>query len=319
MEVSSHALSLSRIDGTEFDVAVFTNLTQDHLDFHVTMEAYRQAKRRLFELVAAGAKPARSAVVNADDPAGLSMVADLPLRTLTYAIRGRADVRPARWSSGGEGIRMSVRTPIGHVEIASPLVGEHNVMNLLAATGVGVALDMAPTDIAAALATVTSVPGRFERVEAGQPFLLVVDYAHTPDALERTLETARKLVGADGRLGVVFGCGGDRDRGKRPLMGGIAARLCDRVWITSDNPRSERPEAIIAEIATGIPGGLAVDRHETIPDRKAAIRSALAWARAGDVVVIAGKGHETYQIVGTEVLPFDDRAIARAALREIGT
>jgi len=318
MEVSSHALALSRIDGTEFDVAVFTNLTQDHLDFHVTMEAYGQAKRRLFELVAAGAKPARSAVVNADDPAGLSMVAGLPLRTVTYAIRGRADVRPARWSSGGEGIRMSVRTPVGHVEIASSLVGEHNVMNLLAATGVGVALGMAPTDIAVALATVTSVPGRFERVEAGQPFLLVVDYAHTPDALERTLETARKLVGSGGRLGVVFGCGGDRDRGKRPLMGAIGARLCDRVWITSDNPRSEQPEAIITEIVAGIPGGLAVDRHETISDRKAAIRSALAWARAGDVVVIAGKGHETYQIVGTDVLPFDDRAIARAVLREIG-
>jgi len=146
----------------------------------------------------------------------------------------------------------------------------------------------------------------------------VVDYAHTPDALERALETARKLVAPGGRLGVVFGCGGDRDRGKRPLMGEIAARLCDRVWITSDNPRTERPEAIIAEIAAGIPGGLVVDRHETIPDRKAAIRSALAWARAGDVVVIAGKGHETYQIVGTEVLPFDDRAIARVVLREIG-
>ncbi len=313
MEVSSHALALSRVDGIDFDVAVFTNLTQDHLDFHGTMEAYREAKRRLFLLLAAGPKHGR-AVVNADDPAGVAMVAGLALSALTYGIRGRADVRPSRWSSGAEGIRMSVRTPAGHLDISSPLVGEHNVMNLLAAAGVGVALGMAPETIGRALGSVGSVPGRFERVEAGQPFLVVVDYAHTPDALENTLETARKLVGAGGRLGVVFGCGGDRDRGKRPLMGAIAARLCDHVWITSDNPRSEPPERIIADIVAGIRGGAVVDRHETLPDRKAAIQRALAWARTGDVVVIAGKGHETYQVIGSEVLPFDDRAQARAAL-----
>jgi UDP-N-acetylmuramoyl-L-alanyl-D-glutamate--2,6-diaminopimelate ligase len=314
MEVSSHALALSRVEGIDFDVAVFTNLTQDHLDFHVTMDAYRDAKRHLFTLLAAGHKPTRTAVVNADDASGLAMVADLPLHTLTYGVRGRADVRPTRWSSGAEGIRMNVRTPAGHLDIASPLVGEHNVENLLAATGVGIALGMEPALIARALGSVGSVPGRFERVEAGQPFLVVVDYAHTPDALERTLETARKLRGPGGRLAVVFGCGGDRDRGKRPLMGGIAARLADRVWVTSDNPRSEPPEAIIADIVAGIPGGIALDRHETIPDRKAAIQRALTWAGAGDVVVIAGKGHETYQIIGSDVLPFDDRAQARAAL-----
>ncbi len=314
MEVSSHGLALSRVDGIDFDIAVFTNLTQDHLDFHRTMDAYREAKRRLFTLLAGGSKPGRIAVVNADDAAGVSMIAGLPLPTLTYGIRGRADVRPARWSSGAEGIRMSVRTPAGHLDIASPLVGEHNVMNLLAAAGVGVALGIAPETIGRALGSVSSVPGRFERVEAGQPFLVVVDYAHTPDALKRTLETARKLVGHGGRLAVVFGCGGDRDRGKRPIMGAIASCLCDRVWVTSDNPRSERPEAIIADIVAGIPGGLALDRHETLPDRKAAIQGALAWARAGDVVVIAGKGHETYQVVGSEVLPFDDRAQALAVL-----
>ena len=314
MEVSSHALALSRVDGIDFDIAVFTNLSQDHLDFHATMDAYRGAKRRLFVLLAAGRKPGRTAVVNADDPSGLAMVTDLPLRTVTYGIRGRADVRPERWSSGAEGIRMSVRTPAGDLDIASPLVGEHNVMNLLAAAGVGVALGMAPEAIGRSVGSVVSVPGRFERVEAGQPFLVVVDYAHTPDALERTLETARKLVGRAGRLAVVFGCGGDRDRGKRPLMGAIAGRLCDRVWVTSDNPRSERPEAIIADIVAGIPGGLVAGRHETLPDRKAAIQSALHWARADDVVIIAGKGHETYQIVGAEVLPFDDRAQARSTL-----
>jgi UDP-N-acetylmuramoyl-L-alanyl-D-glutamate--2,6-diaminopimelate ligase len=314
MEVSSHALALSRVDGIDFDVAVFTNLTQDHLDFHVNMDAYREAKRRLFVLLAAGRKPARHAVVNADDPSGMAMVVGLPLHTLTYGVRGRADVHPTRWSSGAEGIRMNVRTPAGHLDIASPLVGEHNVQNLLAAIGVGVALGMEPGMIARALASVVSVPGRFERVEAGQPFLVVVDYAHTPDALERTLETARKLRDPGGSLAVVFGCGGDRDRGKRPLMGAIAARLADRVWITSDNPRSEPPEAIIGDIVAGIPGGPVLDRHETIPDRKAAIQRALAWAGAGDVVVIAGKGHETYQIIGSEVLPFDDRDQARIAL-----
>jgi UDP-N-acetylmuramoyl-L-alanyl-D-glutamate--2,6-diaminopimelate ligase len=314
MEVSSHALALSRVDGIDFDVAVFTNLTQDHLDFHVNMDAYREAKRRLFVLLAAGRKPVRTAVVNADDPSGLAMVAGLPLPTLTYGVRGRADVRPTRWSSGAEGIRMNVQTPSGHLDIASPLVGEHNVENLLAAIGVGVALGMEPAVMARALGSVVSVPGRFERVEAGQPFLVVVDYAHTPDALERTLETARKLRDPGARLAVVFGCGGDRDRSKRPLMGEIAARLADRVWITSDNPRSEPPEAIIGDIVAGITGGPVLDRHETIPDRKVAIQRALDWAGAGDVVVIAGKGHETYQIIGSEVLPFDDRAQARAAL-----
>jgi len=314
MEVSSHALSLSRVEGIDFDVAVFTNLTQDHLDFHVTMEGYREAKRHLFRLLAGGAKPSRTAVINADDASGMAMVAGLPLRTLTYGVRAPADIRPASWFSGAEGIRMSVRTPSGQIDIASPLVGEHNVENLLAATGVGIALGMDVAAISRALGSVASVPGRFERVEAGQPFLVVVDYAHTPDALERTLETARKLRGPRGRLAVVFGCGGDRDRGKRPLMGEIASRLADHVWVTSDNPRSEPPLAIIANIVAGIPAGAARDRHETIADRKVAIQRALTWAAAGDVVVIAGKGHETYQIVGSEVLPFDDRAQARAAL-----
>jgi UDP-N-acetylmuramoyl-L-alanyl-D-glutamate--2,6-diaminopimelate ligase len=303
------------VDGIEFDLGVFTNLTQDHLDFHGTLEEYRRAKGRLFALLAASAKRRRLAVVNADDPAGASLVAGLGLATLTFGIRGPADLRPRRFESGIDGIRMVVVTPEGDLEIASRLLGEHNMMNLLGAAGVGLALGMAPATIAEALARVAAVPGRFERVDAGQPFLVVVDYAHTPDALERVLATGRKLVGPGGRLAVVFGCGGDRDRGKRPIMGEIAARLADRVWVTSDNPRSERPEAIIEEIVTGIPPtGSGPPRHVTIPDRKVAIRDALGWARAGDVVVIAGKGHETYQIVGSEVLTFDDRAVARAAL-----
>ncbi len=315
MEVSSHALALHRVDGIEFDVAVFTNLTQDHLDFHGTLDAYRAAKARLFRLLAAGRKPHRAAVINTDDPAGPAMVAGLDVPAVSFGLGAGAMVRPKRFASGVDGIRMDVDTPRGRVEIASRLVGEHNVMNLLGAVGVGLALEMNLGAIAAALAGVSAVPGRFERVEAGQPFLVAVDYAHTPDALERVLATARKLVEGDGRLAVVFGCGGDRDRGKRPLMGEIAARLADRVWVTSDNPRSEVPEAIVADIVAGIPAA-ATGRHAAIADRRGAIRAALEWARAGDVIVIAGKGHETYQIIGSRVLAFDDRAEARAVLRE---
>ena len=315
MEVSSHALALHRADGIELDVAVFTNLTQDHLDFHVTLDAYRDAKARLFRLLAAGAKARRTAVVNADDPAGAAMVAGLDLPTLTFGLGPAAAIRAREYRSGMDGIHMDVDTPSGSLEIASPLVGEHNVMNLLGAIGVGLALGMDRAVIAGALAGVSAAPGRFERVEAGQPFLVVVDYAHTPDALERVLATARKLLTGGGRLAAVFGCGGDRDRGKRPIMGAIAARLADRAWVTSDNPRSERPEAIVAEIVAGIPEADR-DRHVAEPDRRAAIRAALTWAEQGDVVVIAGKGHEPYQIIGAEVLPFDDRAEARAVLEE---
>ena len=321
MEVSSHALALHRVEGIEFDVAVFTNLTQDHLDFHRTLEAYRDAKARLFALLAAGRKPRRTAVVNVDDAAGPSMIAaaaaDPRVRLITFGLEGRADLSPRRWESGAGGIQLEVATPRGPIAIGSPLVGEHNVMNLLGAIGVGLALDMEPASIGRILSGVQTVPGRFERVEAGQDFLVVVDYAHTPDALERVLTTARKLVGSGGRLGVVFGCGGDRDRTKRPIMGGIATRIADRAWVTSDNPRTEKPEAILTEIQAGI-GPEAAGRYESLVDRRRAIQAAVAWAQTSDVVVIAGKGHETYQIVGTQVLPFDDREVARAALVERG-
>jgi UDP-N-acetylmuramoyl-L-alanyl-D-glutamate--2,6-diaminopimelate ligase len=313
MEVSSHALAQARADALAFDVAVFTNLTQDHLDFHGTFDEYRRAKRRLFELLRHSPKPRRTAVVNADDPAGRAMVEGLSLDVLRFGLGDGADVRALEHASSLDGIRMTVRTPAGTLTLRSPLIGEHNVMNLLGAIGVGLALGLTPEAIATTLADVGAVPGRFEQVKAGQPFLVVVDYAHTPDALERVLTTARKLT--SGRLGVVFGCGGDRDRGKRPIMGGIAARLCDQVWVTSDNPRSERPGAIIDEIVAGIrETGAAAERYVTEPDRGSAIRAALTWARRGDAVVIAGKGHETYQIVGSDVLSFDDREVARQVL-----
>ena len=322
MEVSSHALALSRADGIEFDVAAFTNLTQDHLDFHGTFDEYRRAKRRLFELTARSTKRERAAVVNADDPAGAAMVDGLDLPVFRFGLSPAATVRAVEHTSGLDGIRMRVATPRGELAIASPLIGEHNVMNLLGAVAIGLALGVDNARIATALGGVATVPGRFEQVRAGQPFLVVVDYAHTPDALERVLATARKLT--PGRLGVVFGCGGDRDRTKRPIMGEIAARAGDRIWVTSDNPRSERPDAIIDEIVVGVRRGVdgaeraaaGAERYATVPDRTAAIRAALAWARRGDTIVIAGKGHETYQIIGKDVLPFDDRAIARRILEQ---
>ncbi len=315
IEVSSHALALSRADGLAFDVAVFTNLTQDHLDFHGTLDAYRLAKRRLFELLAESPKPARTAVINGDDPSGPAMVSGLDLPVLTFGLGANARVRAAEYASSIDGIRMTVETPAGRLALASPLIGEHNVMNLLGAIATGLALGLELGALGTALSTVGAVPGRFEQVSAGQPFLVVIDYAHTPDALDRVLATTRKLT--PGRLGLVFGCGGDRDRGKRPIMGELAARLADRVWVTSDNPRSERPEAIIDEILAGVRRAAAdASRYVAEPDRGAAIRAALDWAKSGDSVVIAGKGHEAYQIVGSEVLPFDDREVARTILSE---
>jgi UDP-N-acetylmuramoyl-L-alanyl-D-glutamate--2,6-diaminopimelate ligase len=314
MEVSSHALEQRRVDGIAFDIAIFTNLTQDHLDFHGTMERYAQAKGRLFfELLREGGKPGATAILNGDDPWGARWARDLGGRVLTFGLGAGHAIRARAYESGLGGIRLEAATPVGPVELASPLIGEHNVLNLLGAVAAGVALGLESRTIATALAGVAAVPGRFERVEAGQDFLVVVDYAHTPDALRRVLETARRLT--PGRLGVVFGAGGDRDRGKRPVMGRIAAELADRAWLTSDNPRSEDPNAIIAEISVGVvpppPGG-----YTSRPDRREAIRDALGWARAGDTLVIAGKGHETYQIVAGQVLPFDDRQVVREILSE---
>ncbi len=318
MEVSSHALDQRRVDGVAFDVAVFTNLTQDHLDFHGTMERYAEAKGRLvFDLLTGGGKPRAAAVLNADDPVGAEwarrLTAGRRVRVLTFGVAAGHAVHPRAHTSAADGIRLEAETPAGLVTLHSPLIGEHNVMNLLGAVATGVALGLTAPVIGQTLGGVATVPGRFERVDAGQPFLVVVDYAHTPDAVRRVLETARRLTA--GRLGVVFGAGGDRDRGKRPIMGRIAAELADRVWLTSDNPRSEDPRAIIEEISVGVvpppPGGYTSD-----PDRRAAIRDALGWARAGDTLVIAGKGHETYQIIAGQVLPFDDRQVVREILAE---
>ena len=312
MEVSSHALSLKRVDGMQFAAAVFTNLTRDHLDFHEDMEAYFAAKRRLFEMLPDGAP----GVINLDDPRGASLV-EISSRPVTYAINAAADVTAGQIEMTLAGLRCTITTPKGVVPVASKLVGRPNVYNILAATAAAVALDIPLDAIARGITNLSGVPGRFEVVSsAHDDVTVVVDYAHTDDALRNLLETARPLT--TGRLITVFGCGGDRDRSKRPLMGMVAARLSDVVVITSDNPRSEDPQRIIEEIERGIPAGSQASSRApavvSVVERAAAIERAIAMAAKADVVLIAGKGHEKYQQIGDRVLPFDDGEVARAAL-----
>ncbi len=332
MEVSSHALTLGRVAAIPFAAAVFTNLTQDHLDFHPTMEEYFLAKRRLF-LPARGERPGVS-VVNLDDEYGRRLAREVP-GTLTYAIEGQADggvegnadhgvegeadyaARDLRL--GPEGARFILRTPAGERPLTLPMPGRFNVANALAALATVHSLGYPLDPLIGALEAGVRVPGRFEPVEEGQPFAVVVDYAHTPDSLENVLGAARELVRGHGRLICVFGAGGDRDRGKRPLMGEIAARLADEAIVTSDNPRSEDPEAIIEEIFAGIHEPRVAPRSACtahgVADRRAAIGGAIAKGRPGDVVVIAGKGHEQGQeLAGGRKIPFDDVSVAREAL-----
>ncbi len=306
MEVSSHALELERVAGTRFAAALFTNLTQDHLDFHPTMEDYFLAKRRLF-----AATPGVS-IVNVDDPYGRRLAAELD-EVVTFAIDHDADWRATELESGFEGSRFTALTPEGPVALRTPLPGRFNVSNVLGAAAAVRALGVPLTAIAAALPQAGRVPGRFEPVDEGQPFAVLVDYAHTPDSLENVLSAARPLA-AGHRVLCVFGCGGDRDRGKRPLMGEISARLADRTIVTSDNPRSEQPDAIVDEILAGVDTGDVVAEV----DRRAAIAQAIAEARPGDVVVIAGKGHEQGQeLADGRKIPFDDVTVAREALRSV--
>jgi UDP-N-acetylmuramoyl-L-alanyl-D-glutamate--2,6-diaminopimelate ligase len=311
MEVSSHALALHRVDETIFAAGVFTNLTRDHLDFHGSMDAYFQAKRRLFEMLPDGAP----ALINLDDPRG-AILADVVARPVTYAVDRPADLTPGPLSFSLDGLAFDVRTPRGTIRVRSSLVGRPNVYNIMAAVSVGTALDLSFAAIERGVSALKGVPGRFEVVSGpGDAVTVVVDYAHTDDALRNLLETARPLARA--RLITVFGCGGDSDRTKRPLMGAVADRLSDVVLITSDNPRSEDPVRIIDEIRRGIRAGGRPEGAQgplTIVDRHDAIWKAIELARPGDVVLIAGKGHEKHQVIGDQVLPFDDVAIAREAL-----
>jgi UDP-N-acetylmuramoyl-L-alanyl-D-glutamate--2,6-diaminopimelate ligase len=320
MEVSSHALELYRAEGIEFDVAVFTNLTQDHLDFHGTLDAYYASKRRLFTPHAG--PPPGAAVVNADDEWGARLAEEIreadSAPVVTFGLDTDADFRATHVDYDAAGATFECHSRGASVDVRLPLPGLFNVYNALAAIAAGHALGVAPHAAAEALASARRVPGRFEPVDEGQAFGVLVDYAHTPDSLENVLSSARGLLD-DGRLIVVLGAGGDRDREKRPLMGAAARRLADHVVVTSDNPRSEDPDQIIAAIVAGAKAESPPDESAAMDvesDRRTAIERAMAIARPGDIVVIAGKGHEQGQeFEGGRKLPFDDREVARDALR----
>jgi UDP-N-acetylmuramoyl-L-alanyl-D-glutamate--2,6-diaminopimelate ligase len=312
LEVSSHALVQQRVRGLRFKAAVFTNLTRDHLDFHGDFAAYFEAKKLLFteHLHEAG-----TAIVNLDDEHGARLAAGMRgPRCRTFGFAAAADLRPEDLDISLQGVRFLCSTPGGKVSVRSPLVGRFNVSNLLGAMGAVMALGLSPQEAAEGVCSLTGVPGRMERVDEGQAFSVIVDYAHTDDALRNLLDTVRSLKPA--RMITVFGCGGDRDRSKRPLMGSVAAQRSDLVIATSDNPRSEPPGGILEEIAQGF------RNHPTpfklVEDRREAIDLAIRSAQPGDVVVIAGKGHEATQTIRDKKLPFDDRLVARAILRDLG-
>lgn len=310
-EVSSHALALNRVYGFQFHTAVFTNLTRDHLDFHTTMEEYGAAKRRLFK-----SRPSpRWAVLNADDPVSKTMEPDDPTsRAIWYGLAETAGLRAENIISGFSGLTFDVIWRERRAKVESPLLGRVNVSNILAALGVGLSYGLDLEAMAAWVAACRAVPGRFEPVDEGQSFLVAVDYAHTDDALRNAIQTARSL--ATGRVITLFGCGGDRDRTKRPLMGMAAAELSDFVVLTSDNPRSEDPLSIMNDAMVGL--RRFDTRHVAEPDRGKAIQIAIQDAQPGDVVLLAGKGHETYQILKDRTIHFDDRETAREVLRSFG-
>lgn len=307
MEVSSHALELQRVAGIDFDVAVFTNLSQDHLDFHGTMENYFQAKTKLFRSLGTMQKRGR-AVVNADDGYGRRLIALLggESAVVTYGALGDATIRASDIRVSADGTYFVVRTPAGSLSVQLPLIGRYNVHNALAAIGAAWALGIDLARIEEGLSHMPAVPGRLERMDIHQPFQVYVDYAHTEDALRKVLMTVSELT--KGRLICVFGCGGDRDQGKRAPMGEAACELADFSILTSDNPRTEDPRAILRQIEEGFAAG-AQSRYQVIEDRQAAIERALDIARPGDSVVIAGKGHETYQEFADTVVPFSDRQV----------
>lgn len=317
MEVSSHALELDRVAGVEFDTAVFTNITQDHLDFHLNMENYLSAKTKLFSNLNrySDKKRIKVGIINVDDASSQSLVQSTSGKVLTYGINNKADVVASNINLQAGGVSFDVSTPDQDFFLELKITGLFNVYNALAAICVGLTENIDPDDIKRALETVKGVPGRLEPVDVGQDFSVLVDYAHTPDGLENIIKAAREFTG--GRVITVFGCGGDRDRKKRPIMGEIAGRLSDYSIVTSDNPRTEDPLFIVSEVESGVRKAVDRTRYSVIPDRREAIAHAVKMAEPGDVVLIAGKGHETYQIVGETVLHFDDREVARELLRSV--
>ena len=312
MEVSSHALAQERVWGFTFAVAVFTNLTRDHLDYHKTFEKYFEAKRKLFEGL--GAPPPGLGVINLDDAWGQRLLRVSQPRQITYGLNSNAQVNVRHFIRDAQGIRATLSTPDGKVEIESTLLGRANLENILAAVAAAVGLGIEKGKIEAGVRALRHVPGRFEPVDEGQPFTVLVDYAHTDDALENALTTARTFT--RNRLIVVFGCGGERDRTKRPLMGEVAGRLSDWAVLTSDNPRGEDPFVIMNDAMVGLQKSGGAYLAEV--DREQAIRKALERAREGDVVLLAGKGHETYQVLKGGAIDFDDRKVARRVLQGLG-
>ena len=312
LEASSHALSMDRLWGCHFAAAVFTNLTREHMDFHKTFEEYFAAKRRLFEGTGAGAPDV--AVLNADDEYG-PRLSGLAKSTVTYGIEKHADIATKKFQLNFTGLTFSAHTPSGKLHIESPLVGRINVYNILAAIGAGQALGLSNEVIERGIRDLKNVSGRFQSVDLGQPFLVVVDYAHTDDALENLIKTAREL-NANARIITLFGCGGGKDRTKRPVMGDVSGRLSDLTILTNDNPRQEDPLKIISDIVVGLQK--TSGKYIIEPDREKAVGLAIDEARAGDIVLLAGKGHETYQVLVDKTLDWDDREVAKAALRQRG-
>jgi len=313
MEVSSHALSLKRTAGVPFAAAVFTNLSRDHFDFHRDFDDYFAAKKMLFDQID---RSKRTAVVNADDAYGRKLIEELGDAAMTFGTEGSAAIHPAEgFSISIDGLRGSLETPIGPIAIESPLLGAPNLSNWMAAIGAAITVGIDRDAIEAGVRNLASVRGRFERVGTSSGRAIIVDYAHKPDALEKLLHAVRELA-PERKVVLVFGCGGDRDAGKRPLMGAIAAKLADTTILTSDNPRSEDPLVILREIEAGYSAEGRTDA-QIIPDRREAIRKAVDLAGEKELVVVAGKGHETYQVVGDEILHFDDREEVEVALRSL--
>ncbi len=311
-EASSHALVMDRLWGCHFQSAIFTNLTRDHLDFHKNFEDYFAAKRRLFEGTGAGVP--ETAVLNADDPYSKRLVG-LTKKTVTYGIDISADIAAKKFQLAFTGLAFTAHTPNGKLQITSPLVGRINVYNILAAIGAAQAAGISNDTIEAGIRALQNVPGRFQRLDMGQPFLAIVDFAHTDDALENLIKTAREL-NPRGRIITLFGCGGGKDRTKRPIMGEASGRLSDLTILTNDNPRQEDPLKIISDVVVGLQKSNG--KYLIEPDREKAIGLAFDEARAGDIVLLAGKGHEDYQILADKTLPWDDRKFAQQALRQRG-
>ncbi|MBY6036190.1 UDP-N-acetylmuramoyl-L-alanyl-D-glutamate--2,6-diaminopimelate ligase [Fictibacillus nanhaiensis] len=313
MEVSSHALDQGRVWGCDFDIAVFTNLTQDHLDYHKNMEEYQYAKSLLFSQMGNTYHKSdrKVAVLNNDDPASKMFERVTSAQVISYGIDHESDIRASEIMIGSHGTSFTLETPLGTKKVTLKLIGKFSVYNVLAAISTCLLSGLDLDQIISSLEDISGVPGRFEPVIAGQDYTVIVDYAHTPDSLENVLRTIKEF--SKGKITAIVGCGGDRDKTKRPLMAGIAADLADLAIFTSDNPRTEDPLQILKEMEEGIDEA----NYVTIPDRKQAIHYAIEKAHTNDVILIAGKGHETYQIIGHHVFDFDDREVAREAIRTV--